>query len=359
MTGDSDAGSGPREGTDEQEGSVRRFGTSGTRGAPAPSGRVNERAERTAATIMCRGVSKRYGAVAALRYLDLTVHRGEMFALVGPDGAGKTTCLRLLAGVAEQDEGEISILGTQYSSGKRRLPKKRLVQRRVGYLAQGFSLYGDLSVDENIAFFAEIHGVRKYHGRREELLDFTRLKQFRGRLAGRLSGGMKKKLALACALIHDPAVVLLDEPTTGVDPVTRRDFWVILGQLLQTGLTIVVATPYLDEAERCERVGLLNAGSFLAVGSPTELRGYMSGRLIEIVTPEPREARRKIADAMIQEILELQAQGDRLHLRVDASTSTDWVTTALHEAGITISTVREVTPSLENVYISLLREGAS
>lgn len=311
-------------------------------------------------TIACSRVIKRYGAVEALRGLDLTVDRGEMFALVGPDGAGKTTLLRLLAGVGRQDGGEITLLGRRYPPGRRSPAGRRRVQRRIGYLAQGFSLYRDLSVDENIAFFAEIYGVREYKRRRDELLDFTRLTPFRRRLAGHLSGGMKKKLALACALIHDPEVVLLDEPTTGVDPVTRRDFWVILGRLLQEeGLTIVVATPYLDEAERCERVGLLSAGAFLAVDSPTALRGYMSGRLIEVVTPEPRAARRRVTDARIGGILELQVQGDRLHLRVETDTSTGDIVKALQEAGIETTNVREVTPSLENVYISLLRERAS
>jgi ABC-2 type transport system ATP-binding protein len=236
--------------------------------------------------INAAGLTKRFGQTLALDGLDLTAHHGEMFALVGPDGAGKTTALRILAGVIRPDAGELSLLGNRVRRHSRSL------KRRIGYLAQGFSLYGDLSVDENLAFFAEIYGVRDFRRRRDELLEFTRLTQFRTRLAGRLSGGMKKKLALACSLIHQPEIILLDEPTTGVDPVSRRDFWLILGRLLAEGLSIVVATPYLDEAERCQHVGLLRDGRFLAVGTPDEIRERVSGEFYEVVTADARRARR-------------------------------------------------------------------
>lgn len=301
--------------------------------------------------ISCSTITKVYGDVLALDRLTVTVGKGEMFALVGPDGAGKTTLLRILAGVETPDEGTIEILGYQIPH------QRRSVKGRLGYLAQGFTLYGDLSIDENISFFAEIYGLRDYRERREELLAFTRLEQFRTRLAGRLSGGMKKKLALTCALVHKPDILLLDEPTTGVDPVTRRDFWLLLGRLLETGITIVVATPYLDEAERCERVALLNNGAFLAVDTPKNLQNAIDGVFVEVVTRDPRSARRAIAKAEIDGIREMQTKGDRIHLRLSGSVSTTTVVNNLHIATNGEAEILEVTPTLENVYISMLQDG--
>jgi ABC-2 type transport system ATP-binding protein len=212
------------------------------------------------------GLSKSYGAVAAVRDLNLTVERNQMFALVGPDGAGKTTTLRLLCGVLAPQAGGARILGHDLATD---LP---WIKEHIGYLSQRFSLYGDLTVDENVEFFARIHGVRDFQKRRDELLAFTRLLPFRARLAERLSGGMRQKLALACTLVHRPQLILLDEPTTGVDPVSRRDFWIILSRLLQEGITIVMSTPYLDEAERATRVGLMNGGRLMAAESPARIR---------------------------------------------------------------------------------------
>ncbi|MFP4408570.1 MAG: ATP-binding cassette domain-containing protein [Spirochaetaceae bacterium] len=301
-------------------------------------------------------ISKQFGSVKALDGVDLDISGGEMFALVGPDGAGKTTLLRILATVLSQDEGSAKVLG-------RELPKeKRKLKPRIGYLSQGFSLYGDLSIDENLAFFAEIYGLKEYAEGREELLAFTRLAPFRTRLAGRLSGGMKKKLALACALIHQPELILLDEPTTGVDPVSRRDFWVILGELLHEGLTIVVATPYLDEAERCARVGLLDRGRFLTVGTPAEVKGQVKGRIYEVVTPAPRRARAVISERGFPGLLETQAQGDRLHLRLreeagpEAGQVEELLRRPFEEADVPVSSVREISPTLETLFISLTRE---
>ena len=299
--------------------------------------------------IAAGGLTKRFGETRALDGLDLTARHGEMFALVGPDGAGKTTTLRILAGVIRPDAGELSLLGDRIRRHSRSL------KRRIGYLAQGFSLYGDLSVDENLAFFAEIYGVRDSRRRRDELLEFTRLTPFRTRLAGRLSGGMKKKLALACSLIHQPEIILLDEPTTGVDPVSRRDFWLILGRLLAEGLSIVVATPYLDEAERCQRVGLLRDGRFLAVGTPDEIRERVPGDLYEVVTADARRARRLLtaSDAGLAGLLEVQAQGDRLHLRFREGSDAP-IAAFLEANGIVPESVRRSVPTLENLYISLL-----
>src|SRR5215213_5809762 len=226
--------------------------------------------------IQFENVVKRYGKVDALRGVTFSVGKGEMFGLIGPDGAGKTTAIRAICGLLHIDGGSIRVLG------KDPVKQHRDVTATVGYLSQRFSLYGDLSIDENIAFFAEIHGVRDFHGRRDRLLEMTQLTKFRGRLADQLSGGMKQKLALACTLVHEPQVIVLDEPTTGVDPVSRREFWKLLAEFLSRGITIVMSTPYLDEAERCARVALLHDGRSLAVDTPANLRALITGRILEI-----------------------------------------------------------------------------
>src|SRR3982751_514728 len=221
------------------------------------------------------GVTKRYGAVTALNALTFDVGRGEMFGLIGPDGAGKTTTIRLMGGLLRPDSGRIAVLGRDP------VVDHRAITGSVGYLSQRFSLYGDLSIDENIAFFAEIHGVNDFHARRDRLLEMTQLTRFRDRLADQLSGGMKQKLALACTLVHEPQVIVLDEPTTGVDPVSRREFWQLLSQFLAQGITILMSTPYLDEAERCARIALLHEGQVLALDEPGKLRAGLSGTLFE------------------------------------------------------------------------------
>ena len=224
-------------------------------------------------------VEKRFGATTALAGLSFDVARGEMFGLIGPDGAGKTTAIRLLCGLLHPDAGSVRVLDADPAR------EHGLITERVGYLSQRFTLYGDLTIDENIEFFAEIHGVRNFRPRREQLLEMTRLAPFRTRLADRLSGGMKQKLALACTLVHEPELVVLDEPTTGVDPVSRREFWKLLSEFLARGVTIVMSTPYLDEAERCSRVALMHEGQVLAVDQPGRLRGQMAGGLVEVVAP--------------------------------------------------------------------------
>src|SRR5438477_6394887 len=229
-------------------------------------------------------ITKRYGATTAVRELSLSVERGEMFGLIGPDGAGKTTTIRLVCGLLQPDAGSARVLGLDPVRDHRRLTES------VGYLSQRFSLYGDLSIDENIAFFAEIHGVGDYVSRRDRLLEMTQLAPFRSRLADRLSGGMKQKLALACTLVHEPALIVLDEPTTGVDPVSRREFWKLLSEFLSQGITIVMATPYLDEAERCSRVALLHEGRLLALDRPSVLRAALPGALVEVIVRDHRRA---------------------------------------------------------------------
>ncbi|MBI4811226.1 MAG: ABC transporter ATP-binding protein, partial [Ignavibacteriales bacterium] len=200
--------------------------------------------------------------VVAVNDLSVSIQQGEIFSIVGPDGAGKTSTIRMICGVLPATKGTIQVLGFDIKK------QKQEIKKHIGYLSQRFSLYQDLTIDENIDFFAEIHKIRNYKARKDELLEFTRLTKFRNRLAGRLSGGMKQKLALACTLIHTPDILLLDEPTTGVDPVSRRDFWKILSTLLKSGITIIVSTPYLDEAERSSRVALMNEGKILRCDTP-------------------------------------------------------------------------------------------
>src|SRR5437899_12105828 len=238
----------------------------------------------TSSPIVLDRVTKKFGTTVAVNELTLSVERGEMFGLIGPDGAGKTTTIRLMCGLVPPDQGRVRILDLDPVRDHRRLTDS------VGYLSQRFSLYGDLSVDENVAFFAEIHGVRDYAARRDRLLDLTQLTPFRTRLADRLSGGMKQKLALACTLVHEPELIILDEPTTGDDPVSRREFWKLLSEFLSQGITIVMATPYLDEAERCSRVALLNQGRLLALDTPAALRATLHGSLYEVRIGEHRRA---------------------------------------------------------------------
>src|SRR5215510_462781 len=222
-------------------------------------------------------VGKQYGNLRALADVSFTVESGEMFGLIGPDGAGKTTSIRIACGLLSADAGQVRILGHDP------IRQHRSVTADLGYLSQRFSLYGDLSIDENIAFFAEIHGVRGYGPSRDRLLDMTQLVPFRSRRPDRLSGGMKQKLALACTLVHEPTILILDEPTTGVDPVSRREFWKLLAEFLSQKLTIVLATPYLDEAERCSRVALLSHGRLLALDEPEHLQAASQGVILEVV----------------------------------------------------------------------------
>jgi ABC-2 type transport system ATP-binding protein len=306
----------------------------------------------TTLAVDTHGLAKTFGSIEAVRSLDLAVGEGEMFGLVGPDGAGKTTTIRMLCGILNPTSGRASVLG--YDLGK----EADEIKNRIGYLSQRFSLYGDLTVDENIEFFAGIHLVRDYHRRRDELLEFTRLTPFRSRLAERLSGGMKQKLALACTLIHTPRLLLLDEPTTGVDPVSRRDFWMILSGLIRSGITIVMATPYMDEAERCSRVGLLGAGRLLAADTPQKVKLLMRGTVVEIICPEIRRAfavLKKGAKAR-----EVQLFGDRLNVVVDdPDKEIPLIEAALAGEGIPILQKRLLSPSLENVFISVTESASS
>ena len=301
----------------------------------------------SARALTCDRVTKRFGATLAVENLSFDVQRGEMFGLIGPDGAGKTTSIRLLCGLLHVDAGSIRVLDLDP------VRQHRQITARVGYLSQRFSLYGDLSVDENIAFFAEIHGVSNYAARRDRLLELTQLLPFRARLADQLSGGMKQKLALACTLVHEPDVILLDEPTTGVDPVSRREFWKLLSQFLAAGITIVMSTPYLDEAERCSRVALLDSGHLLALDTPGALRASLPGTLFEIVAPDLQAAERQLQHAGFA----VQVFGDRLHVWTVPNSAHDEASLA-HATAASLPTahVRAIAPSLEDVYIARLTE---
>jgi drug efflux transport system ATP-binding protein len=299
-------------------------------------------------------VIKRYGSVTALNGVSFDVRQGEMFGLIGPDGAGKTTTIRLLCGLVHADGGTVRVLG------KDPVANHAAVTRSVGYLSQRFSLYGDLTIDENIAFFAEIHGLWRYEDRRRRLLELTQLLPFRNRLADRLSGGMKQKLALACTLIHEPRVILLDEPTTGVDPVSRREFWKLLAEFLQQGITILVSTPYLDEAERCHRVALLYDGKRLALDTPDALRRSLPGRMLEVMVAD--QARAIPVIQSVASVVDVRAFGERVHVRLSQDAGPDAVTRvtqALEGAGFRVISARTVQASLEDVFIARLEEAAT
>ena len=306
------------------------------------------------ALVRVEGLTRRYGSLVAVRDAAFEVKRGEMFGLIGPDGAGKTTTLRVILGLLAPHAGSVRTCGLDpWKEGAS-------LSRKIGYLSQRFSLYTDLSVDENVTFFAEIHGVRGWQARRDELLEMLRMTPFRARLAGRLSGGMKQKLALACTLIHTPELLVLDEPTTGVDPVSRRDFWKILARLQREGLTLLLTTPYLDEAERCQRVALMDRGQILNVSTPDAVRAEAPGVVIEmIVHPKRRavEVLQKQGDGA-----DVQAFGERLHVTVanaDASQAESVrrrLTAELEGAGVAVEEARVITPSLEDVFIARMQE---
>jgi ABC-2 type transport system ATP-binding protein len=296
-------------------------------------------------------VTKKYDQVVALRDLSMSVEPGEMFGLIGPDGAGKTTAIRLMCGLLKPESGSVRVLG--------RDPVKDhlAVTQTLGYLSQRFSLYGDLSIDENISFFAEIHGLRMrdraIRDRRERLLELTQLTKFRTRLADQLSGGMKQKLALACTLVHEPKIILLDEPTTGVDPVSRREFWKLLSEFLAQGITILMATPYLDEAERCSRVALLYEGQLMALDTPAQLRAGLPGVVMEVIAAD-RDRATGVLEGL-SGVADVQLFGERAHVRLAIGAPLSdpaELSSALGRAGISVESVRRVPASLEDVFIA-------
>jgi len=298
--------------------------------------------------IKIENIKRSYRTTIAVDGISLDVNKGEMFGLVGPDGAGKTTTIRMLCGLLKPDSGSANVLGYDL------LKDKKEIKKRIGYLSQKFSLYGDLTVDENIEFFADIHGVKNFVARRNELLEFTRLTPFRDRLAGRLSGGMKQKLALACTLIHKPEIIFLDEPTTGVDPVSRRDFWKILASLLKENITIFMSTPYLDEAERCNRIALMNKGKLISFDTPQNVKAELDKAIVEVVCNPIRNAYNLIKS---KTDFEVQMFGDRLNVVVDdCEKDCKELEALLKNNSITITDIRPIPPSLENVFMHLIKD---
>jgi len=296
-------------------------------------------------------LTKRFGDLTAVDGLTLSVAQGELFGLVGSDGAGKTTTMRMLTGIMDPTEGTARVMGHHT------VKEAETLKEEIGYMSQRFGLYPDLTVLENLHFYADIYGLPR-RGRDEKigrLLSFSNLTPFGKRLAGNLSGGMKQKLGLACALIHTPRVLFLDEPTNGVDPVSRRDFWRILYQLLREGVTVFVATAYLDEADRCNRVGLIHRGKILACDTPDNLRGLMRGTILEVRTPSPRRAALLLREQREKESVGIF--GDRLHVVThNAGETSTAIEAILSGAGIELQSLRTIEPNLEDVLVSVLED---
>jgi ABC-2 type transport system ATP-binding protein len=301
--------------------------------------------------IVTENLTRRFGQVTAVDQLSLQVQHGEIFGLVGPDGAGKTTTIRMLCAIQDPSAGVARVAG--YDTMK----QAEQIKRRIGYMAQRFNLYGDLTVAENLGFFADVFQVpRQERGERgERLLQFAGLTEFRGRRAAHLSGGMQKKLALACTLMHQPEVVFLDEPTTGVDPVSRRELWDILTELHLQGISVFVTTPYMDEAERCSRVGLMYRGQLVACAPPEQIKGMVTGELLELRPSDLRLAARSIVG--LEGVLDLQAYGDLLHVFVDAAdVRHPALVKALAEQGVAVVSLRTIRPRMEEAFIDLIRK---
>lgn len=300
-----------------------------------------------------RGVNltRRFGKLTAVDHVNLEIPQGEIFGLVGPDGAGKTTTLRLLCGLLDPTEGEAWVAGHNVAR------ELNAVKDQIGYMAQRFGLYGDLTVQENMDFYGDLFGIekRQHDTLSRELLAMTRMEPFRKRPAAQLSGGMKQKLALMCTLLHRPRVLFLDEPTNGVDPVSRRDFWAILYQLVRDGLTLFVTTAYLDEAERCNRVALMDRGQLIRVDSPAALRTNQSDVCYRVEVSDRMRAREILQRQA--GVISVEPSGAALHLFVAPGGATPAsLATALESASISSSRFEEIEPSLEDVFIELIRK---
>ncbi len=299
--------------------------------------------------IEIKNLSKSFDDLTAVDDLSLSVAAGEIFGLVGPDGAGKTTTMRMLTAIMEPTSGDAWVAGHHI------VKEGEAIKEEIGYMSQRFGLYPDLTVMENIDFYADIYEVPR-RGRStkvDELLAFSNLTPFKKRMAGKLSGGMKQKLGLACALIHTPKVLFLDEPTNGVDPVSRRDFWRILYQLLRENVTIFVSTAYLDEAERCNRLALLNKGKLLALGTPEAVKKLMQGTIYELRTSEPRRASLLLREKLDGDSVGLF--GDRVHVVTNRPERAQQISkTELAAASIHINNMQIIAPSLEDVFVSVL-----
>jgi ABC-2 type transport system ATP-binding protein len=304
--------------------------------------------------IEVQGLTRRFGELTAVDRLSFEVRKGELFGLVGPDGAGKTTTLRMLAGVLRPTEGDAQLAGLSV------VREPEAVKHRLAYMSQRFGLYADLTVLENLSFYADLYCVPRSErpARLERLFQFSNLAPFQDRLAGKLSGGMKQKLGLSCALIHQPEILLLDEPTFGVDPVSRRELWLIVHEMVAEGVTAVVSTAYMDEAERFDRLALLHRGRLLALDEPGALQRGMAAageEVLEVQVARARDAREHLAG--LPDVRRVAVFGDRLHLSVaSAERAAEEVTRVLREAGFEVLSARPIEPSLEDVFIGKVAE---
>jgi ABC-2 type transport system ATP-binding protein len=298
--------------------------------------------------IKTNNLTKVFDKNTAVENLNIEVRKGELFGLVGPDGAGKTTVMRLLAAIMQPTSGEAWVAGHSI------IHEGEKIKERIGYMSQRFGLYEDLTVIENIHFYADLYGLSRKERppRIERLLGFSNLTAFRDRLAGNLSGGMKQKLGLACALVHTPEVLFLDEPTCGVDPVSRRDFWRILYDLLKEEITVFVSTAYLDEAERCTRIGLIHKGAILMADEPARIKDTMGMPMIEVLSPDARGLKSIIAN--MAGVRSVNMYGDRLHIAVEKRDIIDTVLEEFRKRDLEIQGQREITPSLEDVFIFMV-----
>jgi ABC-2 type transport system ATP-binding protein len=304
--------------------------------------------------IRAEGLTKSFPGVRAVDALSFEVRAGEIFGLVGPDGAGKTTTLRILAGIMPPDAGKANVAGFDV------VRNPEAAKHALSYMPQRFGLYEDLTVDENIHFYADLFGVKRAERnvRSTELLKAAGMSEFRKRLAGKLSGGMKQKLGLVCALIHRPKVILLDEPTTGVDPVSRRDFWRILYELIAEGVAILTSTAYLDEAERCHRVALLHQGKLLFCDTPANLKAGMNKGVLSVTSAEPRRLRSQLEHA--DGISSLVLTGDGLHVVVDdAARRIPEFEARLKSANVPFDAIQQVAPSIEDLFVDAVGSGDS
>ncbi len=306
--------------------------------------------DSAAIAIKTKSLTRSFGDTVALDNLTIEIKRGELFGLVGPDGAGKTTTMRLLTAIMEPSAGEAWVAG--YSV----LKDGELIKERIGYMSQRFGLYEDLTVMENIIFYADLYEVpqKERPARIERLLGFSNLTPFKGRLAGKLSGGMKQKLGLACALIHTPEVLFLDEPTNGVDPVSRRDFWRILYGLLKDGITIFITTAYLDEAERCTRVGLMHRGKILIDDTPAQIKKSLGVPMVELWIGDARTAEEIVREC--PGVRSVSIYGDRLHVALEQLDALDGVISRLQHEKIVVRDHRSILPSLEDIFIAMVEE---
>ena len=304
--------------------------------------------------ITVRSLSKAFDGTRAVSSLDFAVKKGEIFGIVGPDGAGKSTLLRMLSAILVPDEGAITLQDIDIYKDPYRIKEK------IAYMPQRFGLYEDLTVEENIFFFGRVFGLRRKQIRERLplLYRFSNLDPFKDRMAGKLSGGMKQKLGLACCLVHSPELILLDEPTNGVDPVSRREFWKILYELLSDGVTIVVSTAYLDEAERCGRVALMYQGRFIQVGEPGRIKTMIGKPLLEILCDMPREAEQTLRG--VEEYRTIIRNGRALRMFVSPDRRhISTITRVLKKQGIAVNDIRKITPSLEDTFVEVILRGGA